>query len=88
MHNNFSYNEETSREFRGKANEHYNDAESKNKAKPCGLHFSLPGHTENNMSIIGIESVFPKNCTLLRRRRERFWIKTYNSVHTGANTKF
>ena len=85
---NFSYNGETSREFRGRANEHYNDAESKNKAKPCGLHFSLPGHTENNMSIIGIESVFPKNCTLLRRRRERFWIKTYNSVHSGANTKF
>ena len=72
---NFSYIGETSRELKRRILEHYRDAENKDKTKPCGLHCSLPGHSENNLSFIGIENVFPKSDTLLRRRRERFWIK-------------
>ena len=38
----------------------------------------LPGHDyKNNISVVAIEKVFPENDTLLRRRREQFWIKTY-----------
>ena len=85
---NFTYIGETSRPLKKRFYEHNHDATKKDANKPCGSHFSLPGHSICNMSIIGIEQVFPKEDTLLRKRREHFWIKTYNSVIAGANTRF
>ena len=45
--------------------EHFMDASHKDTSKPCGRHFSLPGHSEANINVIGIEQVLPKNDTLL-----------------------
>ena len=59
----------------------------KDQKKPCGRHFSLPGHSLTDIFMIGIEEVFPKEDTLLRKWREHFWIKNYNSVHLGENTR-
>ena len=63
---NFTYIGETSRPLKKRFYEHHHDATKKDVNKPCGSHFSLPGHSTSNMSIIGIEQVFPKEDTLLR----------------------
>ena len=85
----FAYIGETGRPLKKRISEHITDAENKDQNKPCGRHFSLPGHDhKNNMSIVAIEKVYPENDTLLRRRREQFWIKSYNSVNSGANKRF
>ena len=83
----WSYIGETGRPLKKRLSEHHTDAENKDKNKPCGRHFALPGHSKNNMSIIGIEKVFPENDPILRKTREQIWIKEYNSVNTGGNTR-
>ena len=84
---NFTYIGETGRSLKNRFYEHLNDASKKDENKPCGKHFSLPGHSTSNLCIIGIEEVFPKNDILLRKNREHVWIKNYNSVILGANTR-
>ena len=84
---NFTYIGETGRSLRQRFSEHCRDAINKDQTKPCGLHFSLPGHTETNMFIIAIEKVLPKEDTLLRKTRERHWINLYRSVEYGANSR-
>ena len=83
----FTYIGETGRPLKNRFYEHLNDATKKDQNKPCGRHFSLPGHSPTNILMIGIEEVFPKDDTLLRKSREHFWIKNYNSVHLGENTR-
>ena len=83
----FTYIGETGRSLKNRFYEHLNDASKKDENKPCGKHFSLPGHSTSNLCIIGIEEVFPKNDILLRKNREHVWIKNYNSVILGANTR-
>ena len=55
--------------------------------KATGKHFNLPGHSELNMSLISFEQVFPKEDTLLRKRRESYWINLYHSLEHGANSR-
>ena len=83
----FVYIGETGRPLKQRLSEHYRDAEKKDQTKPCGKHFSLPGHSELNMSAIGIEQVLPKEDTLLRNTRETYWINLYQSVDFGANIR-
>ena len=83
----FTYIGETGRPLKTRFYEHLNDATKKDENKPCGKHFSLAGHSTSDICMIGIEQVFPKDDTLLRKRREHFWIKTYNSVNSGANIR-
>ena len=83
----FTYIGETGRPLKTRFYEHLNDATKNDQNKPCGKHFSLAGHSISDMCMIGIEQVFPKKDTLLRKRMEQFWIKTYNSVNSGANTR-
>ena len=83
----FVYIGETGRPFKQRFSEHYRDAHRKDETKPCGKHFSLPGHSETNMSAIAIEQVLPKNDTLLRKRRENYWINLYHAVDFGGNTR-
>ena len=78
---------ETGRPLKQRFSEHYRDAANKDDSKPCGKHFSLPGHSELNMQAIGIEKVLPKDDILLRKRRENYWINLYQSVNYGANTR-
>ena len=83
----FTYIGETGRALKTRFYEHLNDAMKKDENKPCGRHFHQPGHSTSDISIIGIETVFPKDDTLLRKRREQLWIKTYDSANSGANTR-
>ena len=84
---NFIYIGETGRPLKQRFSEHYRDAANKDRTKPCGKHFSLPGHSEVNMSAIGIENVLPKEDNLLRKKRENHWINLYQSVIFGANSR-
>ena len=84
---NFVYIGETGRPLKQRFSEHYRDAANKDETKPCGKHFSLPGHSELNMLAIGIERVLPKDDALLRKNREHYWINLYQSVNYGANTR-
>ena len=83
----FVYIGETGRPLKQRFSEHYRDAAQKDPTKPCGKHFSLPGHSESNMSAIAIEKVLPKDDILLRKRIENYWISLYQSVIYGANTR-
>ena len=83
----FVYIGETGRPLKQRFSEHQRDATNKDTTKPCGKHFSLPGHSEINMCAIAIEQVLPKQDTLLRKRRENLWINLYQSVDFGANSR-
>ena len=83
----FVYIGETGRPLKQRFSEHYRDASQKDETKPCGKHFSLPGHSEINMLAIAIEQVLPKDDILLRKRRENHWINLYQAVDYGANSR-
>ena len=83
----FVYIGETRRTLKQRFYEHNRDAKIKDVKKPCGIHFSKPGHSETDMSVIAIEQVLPKEDNLLRKRRETFWINKYQSVDYGANIR-
>ena len=70
----FAYIGETERPLKKRFSDHHRDAENKDKCKPCGKHFSLPGHSTSNMSIIAIEKVFPENDPILRKRRVNVYL--------------
>ena len=84
---NFVYIGETGRPLKQRFYEHRRDAKNKDVNKPCGEHFSRPGHSEADMIVIAIEEVLPKQDILLRKRRESFWINKYQSVEHGANLR-
>ena len=83
----FVYIGETGRPVKTRFSEHHRDAMNKDISKPCGKHFNLPGHSHLNMSLIAFEHVLPKEDTLLRKRRETYWINLYQSVEHGANSR-
>ena len=83
----FVYIGETGRPIKQRFMEHYRDARNKDVSKPCGKHFSQRGHSEIHMSVLAIEQVLPKDDTLLRKRREMYWINLYQSVISGGNTR-
>ena len=83
----FTYIGETSKPLKQRISQHYGDAERKDQNKPCGKHFSLPGHSILNMCAIGIEEVIPKDDAIYRRIRETLWINVYQSVEFGGNTR-
>ena len=83
----FVYIGETGRPIKQRFSEHLRDAINKDDTKPSGKHFSMPGHSETNISLIAIEQVMPKNDTLLRKRRETYWINMYQSVDFGGNSR-
>ena len=83
----FVYIGETGRLIRKRFYEHHRDVQNKDLKKPCGEHFNKPGHSESDMIVVVIEQVLPKKDTLLRKRRETFWINQYQSVDYGANLR-
>ena len=83
----FVYIGETGKSVKQRFSQHFGDAERKDLTKPCGRHFCLPGHSVANMIAFAFEQVFPKNDTLLRKRRETHWINLYQCVDFGANSR-
>ena len=83
----FVYIGETGRPLKQRFSEHQRDAANKDITKPSGKHFSLPGHSETDMCIIGIEQVLPKEDALLRKTRESYWINLYQSIDFGGNSR-
>ena len=52
---NFLYIGGTSRPVKQLFGKHYRDAGNDNPNKPCGTHFELSGHSENDLSLIAFE---------------------------------
>ena len=53
--------------------------------KSVGQHFQLPGHSTDDMEMIGIERV--KGGLAVRKAREKFLIRKHQLISTGLNTR-
>ena len=58
------------------------------QTQPLGRHFSQTGHDWKGMVPYVIEEVIPKNDPMLRRQREKVWLRNYDALNQGANTRF
>ena len=87
----FLYIGMTTRRFCDRVQEHrsYIYAAISGKAidKPTGIHFSQPGHDARNMIAIAIEEVIPKDKPEILIQREKVWIRRYDAIDYGANTR-
>jgi len=55
------------------------------KKLPMGKHFNMPGHSFDDISIMGIESIKKKEECVIRKR-ESFWIKRLRTLSpSGIN---
>ena len=79
---------ETGRRLCDLAENHRGYANRRDDQSPVGRHFSLPGHDARDIQIFAIEEVIPKNDDMLRKRRESYWIRKYDAVNQGANSRF
>ena len=84
----FVYIGETERRFCDRFTDHRGYVNRNKTDQPVGAHFNLPGHTLEDLVAFPIERVFPRDDTMLRRRREKLWIKRYDSSSFhGANSR-
>ena len=83
----FVYIGETERSFHERFSEHRRDAIKQDKTKPCGLHFSKPGHSLEDIQAFAFEEVFRKDQPIFRKERESFWINQYQAIEHGANIR-
>ena len=84
----FLYIGETGRRFCDRIQDHRQYVYKKDQTQPMGRHFSQPGHDWRHMVPFAIEEVIPKNDPMLRKQREKIWIRNYDAVNQGANTRF
>ena len=63
---------ETGRTLLQRFYEHHQDARNEDLKKPCGIHFSGPGHSEADMTVIALEQVLPKHDVMLKKDRKHF----------------
>jgi hypothetical protein len=83
----FVYIGETERSFHERFSEHRRDAENQDPKKPCGIHFSKPGHSVQDIQAIAFEKVFRKDQPIFRKERESYWINKYQAIEHGANSR-
>ena len=84
---NFTYIGETGKKFLTRVTQHKGYVTRKDLSQPTGAHFNSRGHSLAYMMPIANEQILPKGNTLLRRRREKLWIRRYQAVEHGANSK-
>ena len=77
---------ETSRRLTDRLAEHRGYI-SRKMNNAIGQHFNQKGHQITDLEAIPIERVFPTDCALTRKRREKYWISQYDSVAFGANIR-
>ena len=82
----FVYVGETSKKFSTRIGQHRGYVNGK-KDHPVGNHFNMRGHNLSDMIPVAIEQVLPRNDTTLRRTRERLWIRRYEAIEFGANSR-
>ena len=83
----FVYIGETQRRFCDRLQDHRGCITQKKLDHPIGEHFNRKGHKVTDLLPIAFERVLPKGDTLLRKRREKFWINQYDAVTFGANSR-
>ena len=83
----FLYIGETGRRACDRFQEHRGYVTQGKLDKPAGEHFTQKGHTTMNMVFLPFEKVSPLEDTALRRVREKVWIRHYDSVTFGKNTR-
>ena len=83
---NQQYIGESKRKLKERFGEHKGYIRSSNKSQPTGAHFSLPGHSIDNMNILILEKV-KVNDTLYRKEREQYLIRKFNTFYNGMNKK-
>ena len=83
----FVYIGETQRRFCDRLADHRGYVSRKVLDHPIGLHFNKRGHDITDMKAFPIEKVLPEGDHLLRKRREKVWIQSCNSVSFGANSR-
>ena len=78
---------ETQRRFCDRLQDHRGYITQKKLDHPIGNHFNRKGHKVTDLLPIPFERVLPKGDSLLRKRREKFWINQYDAVTFGANSR-
>ena len=84
----FFYIGETGRRLCDRIQDHRGYANRGDNSQPLGRHFSQPGHDWRDMIPFAIEEVIPKNDPMLRKQREKVWLRNYDALNQGANTRF
>ena len=79
--------EETERSFHKCVSEHRLDAINQDQKKPCGIHFSKPGHSVQDTQAIAFEQAFRKDQPIFWKERESYWINKYQAIEHGANSR-
>ena len=54
---------------------------------PAGEHFSKKNHTTMDMSFLPLERVLPQGDDILRKTRETVWIRNYDAITFGKNSR-
>ena len=76
---------ETGRMLFERFREHEDSVADPETVKSVGQHFQLPGHSTDDMEMIGIERV--KGGLAVRKAREKFLIRKHQLISTGLNTR-
>ena len=79
-----SYVGESGRSLRQRFLNHKGYVENQTRSQATGLHFNLPGHSKNNLTITIIEQV-RKVDPCYRKEREKFFINKFNTFHKCIN---
>jgi hypothetical protein len=70
----FVYIGETERSFHEHFSEHRRDAINQDQNKPCGIHFSKPGHSLKDIQAFAFDQL------IFHKERESFWINQYQAI--------
>ena len=76
---------ETGRGIYERYREHEDSTRDPGTTKTVGLHFQLPGHSSDDIEMIGIERV--RGGLAVRKTRERALIRRFQLISTGLNIR-
>ena len=77
---------ETKRLLKFRLADHRGYVTNRDTTTATGHHFTLPGHSIDDLRITVIEQV-KKNNLLYRKEREEYHIRRFDSFHNGMNRK-
>ena len=75
---------ESERKLKERICEHIGYIKTKNISQATGHHFNLPGHSLNDMKVIGLE-IAKKSDPEYRKERVSYLIRKFNTYYQGIN---
>jgi len=79
-----NYISESERTIKDRICEHLGYIRTKKVNQATGYHFNLPGHSQADLKVIGLEWIFNRD-PLYRKDRESYIIRKFNTFYSGMN---